>query len=301
MLAHEEPDSGRVAQPTRDTPRDARAAPVAAAPCTSAAAPAALPSPDRGDALGGLLARAVQRRAAASHPTLARVEIRNGDAKFDVDPYTVQDAEPNVDSDKNVGLKLSIKYTPAESLRSDKIAFVQVMKAMSGATAYLFENERNRVTTAKDGEANWVLDRLEGRKSPIYGQANDGTAQRNATFGYRKSATDFRQAMLYDKVSLQRKKSTTFTVDAVSFAFDETNGVYLGGVSWGFATDAAGKTTAKNPALNTAGDPSGAQRSALVRWNRQARLKDKSKRNARHQAKVKVPGRSTVPAAKPVQ
>ena len=301
MLAREEPDSGRVAQPTRDTTRDTHAAPVLAAPLKSAAAPAALPSPDRGDALGGLLARAVQRRAATSHATLARTRIRNGDAKFDIKPYEVNDEAPNVDSDKDVGLELEIKYTPAESLRSDKIAFVQVMKAMSGATAFLFDNERNRVTTAKSGEAGWVLDRIEGMKSPIYGQTNRGGAHGNTTFGYRKSETDFRSAMLYDNVDLPRKKSTSFTVDAVSFAFDETNGVYLGGISWGFATDAAGRTTAKKPALHTAGDPSGAQRSALVKWNRQAALKDKSKRNARHQAKVKVPHRSKVPAAKPAQ
>jgi hypothetical protein len=94
---------------------------------------------------------------------------------------------------------------------------------------------------------------------------------------------------LRDHVRLPRKAGETVTCDAGTYAFDETNSKYLGGVSWGFRTDAAGKSTLK-AAAHHSGNPSGVQKEALERWNEQADLADVTLRNAPTQAKVVVPG-----------
>ena len=60
-------------------------------------------------------------------------------------------------------------------------------------------------------------------------------------------------------------------------------------MTWGFTTDATGKTVKKAEAIQSMGDPGGVQKSALEKWNEQADLADTSKRNAPDQEKVKVP------------
>ena len=60
-------------------------------------------------------------------------------------------------------------------------------------------------------------------------------------------------------------------------------------MSWGFSTDAAGKTVKNAEAIQSMGDPGGVQKSALEKWNEQAGLADTSKRNAPDQEKVLVP------------
>jgi hypothetical protein len=236
----------------------------------------------RGDALPRVAVREARR-------PVSRTEIKNGAATFKVDPYTELDTDNGKDTARQVGVHVELTYKSAPGYLSDKIAFIQTMKTTKDGSPYLFENEKPRATKASDGEAGWAIDRLKGKKSPIYGQNDAGTAASTTTFGYRKSATDAKDAWLRDRLALNRAVGQPVTVDAVSFAFDETNGKYLGGVSWGFATTAAGSTTKKAPALHSAGDPAGVQKQALVRWNEQAALADTSKRNAPDQATVVVP------------
>ncbi len=231
------------------------------------------------------------------------MEIKNGDASFKLDPYEEVDPDNGKDTARSLGVKIKILYTSAPALRSDKIGFVQTMRAEVGGTPFLFDNEKPRATQAKTtwkdhipfiGDAGrkpddgWALDRLAGKESPIYGQNDDGSAGANTSFGKRTDTADT-DAMLFDKVNLPRAKGETMKIEAVTFALDETHGTYLGGVSWGFQTDAKGTTTKTAPALASTGNPAGIQLAALKKWNEQADLKDASKRNAPGQKKVVVP------------
>ena len=228
-------------------------------------------------------------RVSASRTAISRVPIENGDAKFNVDPYEEVDADNGKDTARNVGVKIDIKYSSAETYTSDKIGFIQTMKALDDGKPYLFENEKARATVAAEGEAGWALDRLKDKKSPIYAQENSGSAGGNTKFGSRSSKTTFKDATMHDEVALPRSAGKTFEIEAVTFAFDETNSKYLGGVSWGFNTDTKGKTTKKAAALKETGNPTGVQKAALKKWNEQADLKDAAKKNAADQVKVVVP------------
>lgn len=229
------------------------------------------------------------RRVSAARKAISRVELKNGDAKFDVDPYSELDDDNGKDTARKVGAQIGITYTSAETYRSDKIAFVQTIRPTKDNASYLFDNMKPRATDATAGEAGWAVDRLKGKKSPIYGQDDTGSAAETTKFGYRKSKTDAKDAWMYDGIQLNRAVGQKVAVDAVAFAFDETNGAYLGGVSWGFETDAKGTTKKKAAALQSAGNPAGIHKEALKKWNEQAELKDETKRNARDQAKVVVP------------
>lgn len=228
-------------------------------------------------------------RVSAARKAISRMDFKNGDATFKVDPYAESDSDNGKDTARQVGVTIDITYKSAETYKSDKIAFVQTMKTTKDSTPYLFENEKPRATDAKAGEAGWAVDRLAGKKSPLYAQENSGSAGGNTIFGYRKSKTDFKDAWMHDGIGLNRAVGQTVTVDAVTFAFDETNSKYLGGVSWGFTTDAKGATKKKTAALQSTGNPSGIQKEALKKWNEQAALADTSKRNAPDQEKVVVP------------
>jgi len=228
-------------------------------------------------------------RISARRKAISRVEFKSGGAKFKLDPYAVVDSDNGKDSARQVGVNFDITYTSAETYRSDKIGFIQTMKTTKDNKPYLFTNEKPRATTAKEGEAGWAIDRLAGKKSPFYAQEDTGIAGVNTKFGYRKSKTDAKDAWMHDRLALNRAVGQKVTVDAVAFALDETNSKYLGGISWGFATDAKGNTKTKPAALKSTGDPSGIQKAALKKWNEQAALTDVSKRNAPDQEKVIVP------------
>jgi len=255
----------------------------------------------RSDPLGATLARAVRERAAGTgdppvrpvggrlaHPLLARVKFDNGGPSFDVSPYDVVDSDNNHDSARQVGLDIGVSYSPAASLRTSKIGFIQVMKTQKDGSAYLFANERDRATDATSGSEGWVIDRLKGKKSPVYGQNDDGSTGSTTSFGW-SSWYWSKAATMKDAVRLNRAVGQSVEVDAVTYAFDETNSTYLGGVSWGFKTTSAGKTESKAPALHSSGNPSGVQKAALEKWNAQAALTDVAKRNAPDQANVVVP------------
>lgn len=225
----------------------------------------------------------------ASRQVIARAALKTNGGVFKVENYTESDTDKGNDTDKRVGAAIDITFTPAEAIKSDKISFVQIMKSTKDGTPYLFENEKPRATDAKSGDAGWAVDRLKDMKSANYAQENDGTAGGNTIFGYRKSKTDFKDAWMQDAVALNRSKGKTVTGDATAFALDNTGSKYLGAVSWGYATDGAGKTTKKTEAVYAMGDPTGVQKSALEKWNEQAANKDVSKRNAPDQEKVPVP------------
>jgi hypothetical protein len=228
-------------------------------------------------------------RVSAARKAISRVEFKNGDATFKVDPYAEVDSDNGKDTARQVGAEIEITYKSAETYKSDKIGFIQTMKTTKDDAPYLFENEKPRATESKAGEAGWAIDRLKDMKSPIYAQENTGSAGGNTKFGNRKSKTDFKDAWMHDKIGLNRAVGQKVAVNAVTFAFDETNSKYLGGISWGFATDAKGTTKKKVAALQSAGDPGGIQKEALKKWNEQAGLADVSKRNAPDQKKVVVP------------
>lgn len=237
----------------------------------------------------GVVKDPMPMRVSAARKAISRAEFKNGDATFKLDPYSEVDPDNGNDTARQVGVNLDITYSSAETYRSDKIGFIQTMKTTKDNKPYLFANEKPRATTVKEGEAGWAIDRLSGKKSPIYAQENTGSAGGNTIFGYRKSKADAKDAWMHDKLGLNRAVGQKVTVDAVTYAFDETNSKYLGGISWGFATDTKGKTAKKAAALHSAGDPSGIQKEALKKWNEQAALADLSKRNAPNQANVVVP------------
>jgi hypothetical protein len=220
---------------------------------------------------------------------IARTELKTNGGSFKIDNYVETDTDKDNDTDKRVGANIDINFTPAESVTSDKISFVQIMKTTKAATPYLFENEKPRATDAKSGDAGWAVDRLKGRKSANYGQDNDGTAGNTTRFGHRKSKTDFADAWMNDGIGLSRQKGKEISSNATTFALDNTHSKYLGGVAWGFTTDATGKTVKKAEAIQSMGDPGGVQKSALEKWNEQAGLADTSKRNHPDQEKVTVP------------
>lgn len=162
----------------------------------------------------------IQRRP----PAVSRVELKNGDAKFKLDPYDIVDSDKEKDTARQVGVNFDLTYTSAPSYRSDKIGFIQTMKTLKDGTPYLFANEKARATTAKEGEAGWAIDRLAGKKSPFYGQENSGAAGGNAKFGYRKSKSDAKDAFMHDKLALNRAVGQTVSVTAVTFALDASVG-----------------------------------------------------------------------------
>lgn len=271
-------------------PAGSRRAPVGPAPlpAPARAVPAGRPQASP-DALAGILARTVSQRTLARKKT-----IKNGTATFVIDPYKMHlPDEDGDDTDRQVGVDVGVTYVPAKNVTSDKIAFVQTIKATKGGAAYLFDNMKARATDDTSDEAGWAVDRVAGRKSPIYGQDNDDSASGTVTFGHRKTrkwwSDKVQNAMMRDYVKLNRVKGQAVTTDAVSWAFDETNGTYLGGVSWGFSTDSTGTTSLMAPALESAGAPTGVHKTALQNWNAQADLQDVSQRNSPDQAKIVVP------------
>src|SRR6185436_17507057 len=85
------------------------------------------------------VARQIMDRPALAGPTspvhigatrapISRVELKNGGAKFTVDPYAELDDDNGNDTARQVGVNIDITYASAEALRSDKIAFVQTMR-----------------------------------------------------------------------------------------------------------------------------------------------------------------------------
>jgi len=232
----------------------------------------------------------------ASRKLISRAPLLTNGGSFEVTNYDENDTDAGNDTDKKVGAKIDITFTPAESVTSDKISFVQIMKTVKDGKAYLFENEKARATEARwwhfwnwESDRGWAVDRLAGKKSPNYAQENDGTEGGNTIFGHRKSKTDFKAAWMHDSISLTRPKGKVMYSDAKAYALDNTNGKYLGGISWGFDTDSAGKTTKKTEAVYEMGSPTGIQVKALEKWNEQASLTDTAKKNAPDQEKVPVP------------
>jgi hypothetical protein len=226
----------------------------------------------------------------ADRKTISREDLKTNAGVFKVENYNETDGDPGKDTEKAVGAEIDIEFTPDKTVKSDKINFVQIQKALKNGTPYLFENEKPRATEAKDKEAGWAVDRVAGKKSPNYAQNDDKTAGGNTKFGYRKSDTDFKPAWMHDGPSLNRtSKGMTVSIDFTAFVLDSTNSKYLGALAWGFATNAGGTTTKKKAAVHAMGDPGGIQKRALERWNEQAVNPDASKRNAPDQEKVPVP------------
>ena len=229
----------------------------------------------------------------AARKSISRAPLVTNGGSFVVSNYDENDVDKGNDTSKKVGAKIDITFTPAESVTSDKVCFVQIMKTVKDGKDFLFENEKPRATEGTWRhfwqDSGWALDRLAGKKSPIYAQMDEGTEGGNTKFGHRKSKTDFKDAWMHDSISLSRDKGKKISSDAKSFALDATNGKYLGGITWGFETDSSGKTTKAKEAVFEMGSPTGVQKRALEKWNEQAALKDVSKRNAPDQEKVPVP------------
>jgi hypothetical protein len=204
--------------------------------------------------------------------------------------YDAIDGDPGKDTRKTCGIDIKILFTPAKTVVSDQISFVQIMKADKGGSPLLFPNEKPRATEAKDGEAGWAVDRLAGNKNADYQIGNDGKEVPGwGQIGHRKSDADVRDATLEDGVRLPRDAGQTFKIQATSFALDKTHGTYLGGVAWGYDVDGKGKMTKAPEAIQSMGDPAGIQKRALERWNEQAKNPDKAQRNHDDQQPIKVP------------
>lgn len=221
--------------------------------------------------------------------------LKSNGGEFKVTPYSEHDGDPGNDTSKTCGVDVDITFTPAETVRSNKISFVQVMKCTKGdGKPLLFDNEKPRATGKDeagggDADEGYCVDRLAGRKSANYGENNDGTAASTTIFGSRTDKTTHTDAWMHDAVRLPRASGKTFSCDATAFALDNTNGKYLGGVKWGYDVDAKGKVTKRAASIGSMGDPAGVHAKALEKWNEQAQNKDTSKRNHADQKKVPVP------------
>ena len=257
-------------------------------------------SEDASEAEADLVARAVMAGGptgplsplpiAESRRTISRADLGTNGGKFKVENYSENDTDPGNDTAKSVGAAIDITFTPAETVLSDKISFVQIAKTLDAGAPLLFENEKPRATDAASGDAGWAVDRLSGKKSANYGQDNDATAHAGkAIFGKRTGKATWTDAWMHDSAALPRKVSKTFSIEFTTFAFDGTHSKYLGALSWGASTDAKGKTTKKPETVFAKGDPGGVQKAALEAWNKQAALADTAKRNATDQEKVAIP------------
>lgn len=222
-------------------------------------------------------------------------EVTTNGGLFKVDPYKEFDAAKGSNTRKQCGLDIEITFTPGETVRSDKISFVQVMKCDKGGSPLLFANEKPRATKSEDGEEGWTVDRLSGKKSANYGENNDGTASGakasggTSVFGNRTSATAHKNAWMLDAVRLSRNAGQTFKCTATTFALDNTNSKYLGAVKWGYDVTAAGAVTNQKAELHSMGDPGGVQKKAIGKWNDQAKNADNGKRNHPDQKALPVP------------
>ncbi len=250
------------------------------------------PAEIEADRVADRLVRGTPARATSPIPIMAtrkilsRAPLETNGGKFEVSNYDENDADKDNDTDKDVGAKIDITFTPGEDIRSEKISFIQIMKTLDDGKPYLFVNEKARATTE-----GWALDRLKEKKSPNYAEQNTGVAGGNTIFGKRSSRTDFTKAWMHDGINLPRSQGKTFSSDAKAFALNVTNGKYLGGITWGFDTDTAGKVTKKTAAVFEMGNPTGEQAAALAKWNEQADLSgtDAAKKNAADQEKVAEP------------
>ena len=244
-------------------------------------------SPDRRAAVLALRPHAKGTACEAWFDALA---LASGGGDFVMTQYDAFDGDPGQDTKKKCGIDLKITFTPAKSLRSDKISFVQMMKAEKSGVTFLFENEKPRATTAAQGEEGWVVDRLAGNKNADYQITNAGVESASwGQIGHRKSDADVRDATLIDTVRLTRDAGATAKVRATSFALDKTNSKYLGGVAWGYDVNAAGVVTKTKESIQSTGAPTGVQKAALEQWNEQAKNPDVSKRNAPDQVEITVP------------
>jgi hypothetical protein len=228
---------------------------------------------------GALLARlAIQR-------TPTKVTSSNGE--FSIDNYDEVDGDKGNDTRKKCGVNIDVTFHPPEGLKSNKIAFVQMMKCLKGdGTPLLFANESPRATEADSGDAGWAVDRLVGNKWGYYGMDDAGTAGGNLKLGSRTDKTTFVDAWMHDRISLTRDAGKSGGCTAMTFAIDLEHNTYLGGFGWGYSVDASGTVTKNKLAAVVMGD---VQRAAIKGWNKQAKLTDAAKRNA--------PGQELLPEA----
>jgi hypothetical protein len=227
-----------------------------------------------------VLARAAVRRRALMRAT----KVQTSQGEFSVDNYNEFDSDSGNDTNKRCGVDIKITFKSPESLTSNKIGFVQVMKCVDGdGKPLLFANEKPRATDAKSGDAGWTVDRLKDRKWGYYGMDNDGTAAGNMGLGSRTSKDSATDAWMKDAVRLAREQGKTFSCTALTFAIDIEHGRYLGGVTWGYSVGTDGKVT-KNTLAEA--DWTDAQRAAVAGWNAQSKLDDVTKRNDPDQQKL---------------
>lgn len=228
----------------------------------------------------------------ASRKLISRAPLRTDGGEFEVTNYDEIDTDKDHDTDKNVGAKIDIHFTPGASIRSQKISFIQFIKPIENDRPGLFENEKARATPG-----GWTLDRLQGRRSPNYGEDNPvppattGLAASTTIFGKRTSDTDFVKAFMHDAYNVTRNRGKTSSADAKAFALNVTTGKYLGGITWGFDAGADGRVTKKTAAVFSMNNPAGEQAQALAQWNRQAGFTgaDAARKNAPDQERVPVP------------
>ena len=209
--------------------------------------------------------------------------------EFSIDNYDPVDTDKDNDTTKTCGINIDVTYTSPESIRSNKIGFVQMMKCLKGdGTPLLFANEVARATDAKSGDEGWAVDRLKGMKWGYYGMEDTGLAGSNLKLGSRTDKTTSTDAFMHDKIQLGREAGKTAGCTAMTFAIDIEHGNYLGGFSWGYSVSADGKVTANTLGPAVMGK---VQYAAIRGWNTQAELKDATKRNA--------PSQELLPTAEP--
>jgi hypothetical protein len=242
----------------------------------AAGAAAQADAPDRSTALR---LRERLRAARPTRPTVQR-QVKTWAGEFDTDKY---ETVKNVAKD-SIGVDIELRFKPGDRVFARKIGMVQTVISKSegkvvfpGASATI---KARSIPAGKAGEgAN--IDRLESRRSPVYGtgvagaKATIANVPMTATGQYGWRYTDQagklqkRDALLKDAPSIDppgKNSSQTFETTALAVAGAQV-GTYYGSVQWGWQTDAAGTFTKLPLTLVSKDVPSATFAEAAELWN----------------------------------
>ena len=183
------------------------------------------------------------------------------------------------------GLDIAITFDP-DRVKADarKIGLVQSIRYQLGGSAVAgFPSHHRRMVPSGTGEGSQI-DRYGGGPygNPLYAADSPGAkdklgdtptvpgwGQHGWNYKDKTGALQHEVATLFDQPSLPgRKKNAAQTFETAALAVEgKQSGTYMGSVSWGWSTDAAGKFTKLPFSLKSKGKPSAAFIAAAKQWN----------------------------------
>jgi Domain of unknown function (DUF4157) len=186
------------------------------------------------------------------------------------------------------GIDIVLEFDPdKKKVDAKTIGLTQTVRnQLAGATVLLDPSERDKLVTSAKGEGR----KIDQNANPTYANPLYATGVSGATDKLGDTATpyptDWGQhgsnytdaagtphhdiAKLIDKPKMPgRGNNAAHTFETAALAVEGTqNGVYMGSVSWGWTTDAAGKYTKLPLTLVGKGNPSAEFKTAAQQWNK---------------------------------